>query len=273
MPDWDSLMNEAKLDVQASVEVWAAVLHENVGGRLSYAYAKGSGMKIWDSPIDYVPILSDVDIHLKLGDGQSLFPASNGHFEESMKMSLAYEEEFLKRRPEHLHVPRSQLVVLDKLIQMIVYVPPKKNQVHPMFGEIPEPVLPDADAVRRTDLQNIYAMEEFIERLPNRVVDRTGLDFWSLIREMTYRVSPSPVRFLSQTHDSPIDLWGFNRSDICGELEKVGYESIAEHYRAYYLAAWALFLSGFTDLRAFRATTSHGYYTLLECLKGAKSLA
>ncbi|TFF91227.1 hypothetical protein EU545_04990 [Candidatus Thorarchaeota archaeon] len=267
-------MSQAKRDVLMSVEVWTDVLEQYLGNHLVYAYAKGSGMKSWGSPIDYVPILSDVDIHLKLRDknNQGLFPASKDVFDDSMKLSLAYEEEFLKRSSEHLHVPRSQLVVLDKLTEMVVYVPPKKSQVYPMVGEIPEPVLPEADAIRRIDLQNIYAMEEFIERIPSRVSDRSGLDFWSVIREMTYRVSPAPVRLLSQTHDSPIDLWGLNRSDISRELRNESYGDIAEHYRAYYLAAWNLFLSAFTDLKAFRTTTSQGYYALLKTLQAAKEM-
>jgi hypothetical protein len=275
MPDWESLMSQAKRDVLVGVDVWADVLSQKLGDRLVYAYAKGSGMKSWDSPIDYVPILSDVDIHLKLRDEkyQGLYPASKNVFDDSMDMSLAYEEGFLKRSSDHLHVPRSQLVVLDKLTEMVVYVPPKKNQVHPMLGQVPEPTLPDADTIRRIDLQNIYAMEEFIERVPSRVVDRTGLDFWSVIREMTYRVSPAPVRLLSQTHDSPIDLWGLNRSEICTELKRQNYDSIAEHYRTYYLASWDLFLSDFNDSQAFREVLTHGYYTLLKSLQAAKEMA
>ena len=47
---------------------------DNFGNELKYAYTKGSGIKPWDTPIDYVPILSDIDIHFMLTEGCPYLP-------------------------------------------------------------------------------------------------------------------------------------------------------------------------------------------------------
>jgi hypothetical protein len=270
MPDWDSLMARAKEDVLASVEAWTTVLSETLGNWLSYAYAKGSALKRWDSPIDYVPVLSDVDIHINLKQDASLFYSSEDPFSDALHMSRSYEREFLMRKPEHLHVPRSQVIVLDKLVKLVDFVPADLDKVRVLIGDPPQDELPAAERIREIDLKNILQLEEFLERMPHRVSDRVGMDFWQLIREMAFRVSPTPVRLLSQTHDSPLELWSLNRTRICEALETEGYTEISKHYRGFYEQGWELFLSGFTDLDAFRETTRNGYYVLNLCLEAAR---
>jgi hypothetical protein len=101
--------------------------------------------------------------------------------------------------------------------------------------------------------------------MPRSMFDRTGMDWWSTIRPMTWRVSPTPVRLITQTHSDPIDVWSWNRTNIREALHQREYEKIAEHYYGFYDTGWKLFLSGFSDLKAFRETTVHGYYVLYEC--------
>ncbi len=273
MPDWDSLMGRAKEDVLASFDAWTVVLSETLGDKLAYAYGKGSALKAWDSPIDYVPILSDVDVHINLKRDESLFAGSDDSFSDAVDMSQSYEQEFLQRQPEHLHVPRSQVIVIDRLMKLVDFVPPDLDQIRVLIGNPPKEELPKDERIRAIDLQNLFQLEDFLERMPHRVNDRVGMDFWQLIREMSFRVSPAPVRLLSQTHDSPLKLWSFNRTAICAELNAIGYGEILEHYRGFYEQGWNLFLSGFADLGAFRETTRHGYYTLRKCFELAKSFA
>ena len=273
MRDWDSLLSRAKDDVLVSFDAWTTVLNETLGDQVAYAYAKGSGLKKWESPIDYVPVISDIDIHFRIKNDESLFADSEDPFSDALDISLAYETEFLRLQSDYLHIPRSQVIALNRLVQLVVFVPPNPDSVKPLIGELPKDEVPSADRIRAIDLQNIYQLEEFIDRMPARVMDRTGLDFWGLIREMVYRVSPTPVRIASQKHDSPIELWSMNRTGICRELQLQGYSTIADHYREYYMQGWNLFLSGFTDLTAFREVMRNGYYVLTKCLKAAKSLS
>jgi hypothetical protein len=273
MLNWESLMERARSDIEASLNSWVTTLLKLFGSRLKYAYAKGSALKSWDSQIDYVPIISDVDIHIMLNDTDGLFPESKDIFTDSMNVSQEYESHYLEIHPEYLHIPRSQLILIDKLTEVLEYVPPRIQDVTMIIGTFSEPIFPTAERIQRIDLENLLSLEEFVTRTPNRIVDRTGLDFWSIIREMTWRVSPSPVRLLTQTAEEPLEVWSWNRTRITEELETQGYDEIANHYRNFYLAGWNLFLSGFTSSSDFRWATMSGYYVLEKCLKVAKSIA
>jgi hypothetical protein len=273
MFEWESLVERTRADIQTSLHAWKSVLMKSLGKRLKYAYAKGSAFKLWNSPIDYVPIISDVDIHIMLNDNQGLFCETKDAFADAMKLSQEYENQFIKLRPDYLHIPRSQLVLIDKLSDIVNYVPPRIQDVRMIIGEFSEPIFPTIEKIRRIDLDNLLSLAEFVSRIPDRVVDRTGLDFWSIIREMTWRVSPSPVRLLTQSADDPLEVWSWNRARITEELRAYGHDEIANHYRDFYLAGWNLFLSGFTSSSDYRWATKSGYYVLLKCLKVAKTKA
>ena len=58
--DYGRLLERARADIEHAILAWTEALRETLGERLSYVYAKGSAVKRWDSPIDYVPILSDL---------------------------------------------------------------------------------------------------------------------------------------------------------------------------------------------------------------------
>jgi hypothetical protein len=272
MFNWETLVERIRADIEASMNSWISVLTESLGERIKYAYAKGSAQKPWDSPIDYVPIISDVDIHILLNDDEELFPESKDVFADCIALSHKYESKFINSRPDHLHIPRSQLIQIDKLADKVEYVPPRTQDVRMIIGSFSVPVYPTRERIQQIDFENLLALEEFVSRIPNRVVDRTGLDFWSIIREMTWRVSPSPIRLLTQTAKDPLEVWSWNRTRITKELRAHGYTEIADHYRDFYLAGWNLFLSGFTGSSDFRWATKSGYYVLQKCFREAEKM-
>ncbi|MFW9958642.1 MAG: hypothetical protein ACFFCT_11285 [Candidatus Odinarchaeota archaeon] len=272
MFDWELLIDTTRADISACLDAWSYVLQKFLNQRIDYAYAKGSSLKPWESLIDYVPIISDVDIHIMLCDSGGLFPDSQDAFADAMNLSQEYEDQFNKIRPEHLHIPRSQLVLIDALSEIINYVPPRAQDVRMIIGEFTELTFPTKDTIRRIDYENLLSLSEFVNRIPNRIADRTGFDFWSIIREMTWRVSPSPIRLLTQNAEDPLDVWSWNRTRIINELCAQGYDTIGDHYRNYYTAGWNLFLSGFTSSSYFRQTLAHGYYILQKCFKAAESM-
>jgi hypothetical protein len=271
MFDWASLVERIRDDVKASLDAWTNVLLESIGSRLSYAYAKGSALKPWNSPIDYVPIISDVDIHIMLSDNKGLSLESEDAFSDAMRISQNYEDQFTEMRPDHLHIPRSQLMLIKRLSEILDYVPSRVEDVTMLIGECSEPAFPTIEQIRMIDLQNLLSLSDFLNRTPDRVIDRTGLDFWTIIREMTWRVSQSPVRLLTQSADDPLEVWSWNRTKISNELRTHGYDEIADHYRDFYLAGWNLFLSGFTSSNDFRWATASGYYVLQKCYREART--
>jgi len=262
MTDYVRLHEIARKDVHACIEIWKEILEQL---DIKYAYAKGSVTKRWDSPIDYVPEISDVDIHISLRDATNLFPSSN-EFVDAMRISEDYERRFHEVRKDPLHFPRSQIMVIEHLKNVLDYVPPRIEDIKILFGKVNQLEFPDIDSMRKKDLANLIKLEEYLQGIPMRVVDRAGFDFWSVIRTMTFRVSPSPVRILSQTHDNPIDIWSWNRTRIELELRNQGYDQIAHSYRGFYESGWDLFLSEFKNLKAFRSVVNHGYNLLKQCL-------
>lgn len=62
----NSFISEEKLrkDIDFMVKTAKEVLLKNFGKNIVGIYFKGSASKKWDSHIDYVPELSDVDIHI-----------------------------------------------------------------------------------------------------------------------------------------------------------------------------------------------------------------
>ena len=265
MPDWSDLQKKARSDVEAGLEVWIRVMNEDLGTRIKYAYTKGSAHKKWETPIDYVPIISDVDIHIMLHDDDLFFSGSSESFDDALSLSKRYEDEFLHLQPDHLHIPRSQIMTINKLASDLEYVPPRPQDIRALVGDIPNPIIQSDIDIRQIDRQSLMDYQEFIETLPSRIFDRSGLDYWFIIRQMCWRVSPAPVRLLTQITDNPLDVWSWNRTAIAKELESHDYTEIAEHYRNFYLHGWDLFLSKFTSSEAYRNCISAGYYTLSKC--------
>jgi hypothetical protein len=265
MHDWSDLQKRARSDVEAGLAAWISVLKEELDSRIKYAYTKGSATKKWDSPIDYVPTISDVDIHIMLADDDLLLSGSSESFEESMYLSKRYEEEFLCLQSDHLHVPRSQIMTINRLSTVVEYVPPRPQDIRALVGEMPEHKIQDSAEIRRIDRQKLMDYHEYLERLPNRILDRTGLDYWFIIRELCWRVSPAPVRLLTQIKDDPLELWSWNRTSIEKELRANEFDDIADYYRAFYHQGWDLFLSEFKSSEAYRNCITAGYYTLVKC--------
>ncbi len=272
MFDWDTLKKEARLDIEAGVTAWTSVLNEMFGNHILCAYAKGSAVKNWDTPIDYVPIISDLDIHVLFSESQSLFDSSSSEFEQALDISKQYEIAFNKIRPKSLHTPRSQVISLNRLKQVVEYVPPRKKDARLILGSFPDVGYPSSDVIRQIDLNQILNLEDYIMTIPRRLLDRNGLDYWTIIRELGYRVSPTPTRLLTQNAEDPLDVWSWNRTRIFEELQNNNYNEIADHFRNFYQYGWNLFLSGFSDNETYRETIKGGYYALRLCLEEAKKM-
>jgi len=165
-----------------------------------------------------------------------------------------------------------QIIETRFLIQNEKYTPPRPQDIHVLYGDPHLQELPSPDVIRAGDLKRIFEDEEFINDMPRRTFDRTGLDFWAVIRLMTWRVSPSPIRILTQNHPDQIDVWSWNRTTIRRELLNEGYDKLAEYYFGFYESGWKLYLSEFQGLSEYRETVRNGFYVLYECLAEAKRL-
>ena len=73
-------LGEARKDVEAAIAVWGELIPERLGERVSYATLKGSVLKSWDGLVDYVPVISDLDIHIGTVNHPPLFPRNREGF-------------------------------------------------------------------------------------------------------------------------------------------------------------------------------------------------
>ncbi len=272
MSDFSHYMIQARKDVDSCISIWTSIFEENYIDKIEFMYSKGSATKKWDSLIDYVPIMSDVDIHIKEHEDSSLFANLSDAFISSIGISQTYEDLFVEKNPAHLHIPRTQIVNLKDLENSVSIIFPKPETVNILLGKYPKYETKTADFVRRVDRFRLMEEEDFLASLPKSVIDRTGIDLWTLIRRMVWRVSPSPIRLLTQTHDEPMDLWNFNRTELVAILEEKGYEQIAENYQDYYYEGWLVFLDGFSDSVSMRSVISLGFEIIKDCIEEMKKI-
>ncbi len=211
-------------------------------------YLKGSGLKAWDSPIDYVPALSDVDIHVLFTD----LEAHNSHLgleAQGLALSSRVEELYRNEIPHPIHVPRIQMVVANRLFEDPDYVPSPIETVEERFG-IPYPHRdPDLAASRRAAINRTLAAEnlDYLKKLGDKVADLMGPHLRVVLRELSWRVSPSGPRILELRGVDFQVTWSSNRTRISELLESIGEGVMATNYTDFYLAAWEYFLSGDDD--------------------------
>jgi hypothetical protein len=264
---------KARREVYSCIETWRTLFETRFEGRIEYAYAKGSGVKEWSSPIDYVPLLSDVDIHIKTRGDESLFGSPETAVDEALEVSGEYERLFLEMNPDPLHIPRTQVVVLNNAVKDPRFLLPlESDDIHVMFGEPELRKAPLKEKMRAVDHENLMELEGVLRSLPMSAMDKTGLDYWYLIRRLVWHVSPAPVRLLTQVVEDPEEAWIWNRTKVCDKLDEHGFHEISQSYRDYYLLGWKMFFTDLRDTRIMRSVVSKAYDVLESTLRLAKRI-
>lgn len=260
-------LGEARKDIETAISVWGELITERLGDRIRYAVLKGSVLKSWNSIVDYVPVISDLDIHIGTINDQPLFPQDRDGFLYSLETTRLYEERFNELRPDHIHIPRPQIVKMESHREM--WLPESTDDVLSIFGEIPFRDEESEADCRKRDLVALMELDALLKRMPGRIVDRIGLEYFRIIRELCYVVSPTPVRVLSQFTDSK-KAWKLNRTGTIKGLESEGLNELAMVYRSYYHKGWDAFESGFTDNRVMRELIGLAYDVLWRSYEIAK---
>jgi hypothetical protein len=214
-------------------------------------YAKGSAYRPWDSVIDYVPELSDVDIHVRLTQDASAQLRASGSALDLAEAALSF---FRRAFPDAAHTPRPQLFFLDELEKLPGYLASPRECVHTLFGPEYKAGTPSDYAMcQAADAERFGADARFVSKeLPGKVIDRPGRLIWNAVGTITWRVGPAGPRLLTQLGAPPYDVWSWNRSRIIEELLRHDCLSVAQAYADFYLAGWDGFRSHFEDAAAGR---------------------
>lgn len=252
-----------RAEVEGMMSAYVEALLERVPReQIVGLYAKGSAVKPWDAPRDYVPELSDVDLHVLVRDPARL-EAGIGGLRGALDLQARAETLYFGLFPDPIHVPRPQLVALNALKDQPSYVPSVASTVRVLLGEpYPTATALDAEGIRRLDAAALREHEGYVARLPWAVVDTPTKFLWGRLRELSWRVSPTGSRALSALGVAYAEAWGGNRSSAVRHLEMLGEQALAAAYDAFYVSAWDFFLSGYADGGAARRAVLAGAETL-----------
>lgn len=267
-PSRDALKREVDAMVRAFSEtLLAEISPERVAG----IYHKGSAHKAWESLVDYVPEISDVDIHLLFGDGEGVGDCL-GTVSQALRIQEKAEERFLSQIEHPLHMPRPQLVIMNRLLEMPDFVPSPAHTVAVVHGKpYPETDFGDGEAIRVVDAEHLIEDAQYLSAFPLHLVDRPGRYLWESVRTLVWRVSPIGPRVLHLGGLDTEQAWSLNRTRLVHLLVELGHEGLAEDYAGFYLNGWDYFLSGFADTDAGRRTLEHGTRALARAGEIARS--
>ena len=277
-PDRDRLRSEALCLAECVRDQLLATIPET---EVRGIYLKGSAVKPWDSPLDYVPEISDVDVHLWFRDDLA-WPQYLGTVVKALEFQRGVELRFAARMPSELHQPRPQLIVMNKMIaELEHFVHSPQSTVSVLFGEeSPVPDYSDADGIRRYDATTLVEQGKWVDRMPLHLMDKPGRYVREGLRQLTFRVSPVCSRVLHISGVGTDMSWSVNRTKGTAMLMDRGNVGLADIYSAYYFSAWEFFLSGYTDTEAGRSAILAGSRVLAESaemgrrwLEGCQQLA
>ena len=267
-PDAASLRVEIDAMIASMVE---AVLGQVPETELAGIYFKGSAHKRWDSPVDYVPEISDVDVHILFRDEQCVAHRL-GTPEAAMAVQKQIEEGYAARITRPIHTPRPQLTVLNHVLQDPDYSPSPAGMVDTLWGEPYPSATYDEQREQAVARKRLLLDAAILETLPLRVVDKPGRYLLAVIRDLTWRTGPSGPRLLLLFGTPAAQVWSLNRTEIIQALKELGAGDFARAYRDYYLSAWAYFLSGYADSTAARNAVGAGITALQIVAAAAETL-
>ena len=228
-------------------------------------YLTGSTVKPWDSLLDYVPEISDVDIHVSFRD-DCTWRQHLDSVPRALEVQAAIETCFDKRCPQSRHRPRPQLLVLNKLMaerEGFVYSP--QSTVVVLHGEpYPKDDYGDPDTIRRHNAADLVERAAYAERVPLLAIDRPWTYSRDLLSQLSWRISPVGPLVLHLSGIGTEHVWTLNRTRVTAALHDLALHDLADAYAAFYQSGWNFFLSRFTDTTASRAAILAGTGVLAE---------
>ena len=248
-PDPAALRREVECMVTSYVDALFGKIPE---AEVAGVYFKGSAQKEWDSPLDYVPELSDVDVHL-LFDEDEAEAKYLGTPEQALELQAAAEAAYFAKVPQPVHVPRPQLLVLNPFISEPDFMQTPAEAITVIYGrDCPEGAPLEADKVRALDAKRLAGEAAYIARFPMHAVDKPATYLREALRGIVWRVSPTAPRVLYLRGAPFADVWTANRTRAVALLEDLGEREFAARYAQFYLSGWDYFLSGYGDHDAGR---------------------
>jgi hypothetical protein len=261
-PHWDTRYPDPhalRAEVAAMVEAIVGALVECVPeSEIEGIYFKGSAKKEWDSPIDYVPELSDIDVHVLFAESSDA-AGSSVSVEWALDVLARIEAGYAERCPAPIHVPRPQLVRLNDLLTQRDFAGSVPSTVSVLRGR-PYPTLPldDPQRLRGSDCAQLLEGQQRLDAWPLRVVDKPAHHLRAALHDLVWQVSPVVPRAVHLLGVPAEQAWSENRTHLHARLQDLGECDLADDYAQFYMSGWAAFLSGGRDAASARQTFISG---------------
>lgn len=252
-PDPERLRHEVSHMVDAFLQTLLdAIPNDHIRG----IYLKGSAKKRWDTPIDYVPEASDIDIHLWFhNDDERLWP--NIVLDQASAIQQDVEARYYAVCPQPIHTPRIQFIIMNRLMNIRGYMHSPRSTVEVLIGEeYPAADYTCSDDIERAKCTDLLHNASVLPELPYRVMDRPGKHLAEVMRDLGYRVSPAAPIVLQLDGLGVETAWSMNRTQAARTLSRIGRCGLAAAYAGYYNARWKWFMSNYTDFDEARAAVS-----------------
>lgn len=244
---WPADPRLLRAEITAMLDSLLAALDERIPrGAIRGVYFKGSASKVWHVPCDYVPELSDLDLHVWLHDEASA--AVEAQFQDTrfaLEFAAAAEAAFRHRVPSPCHVPRPQVLILNEAMRRRTSW--TRSHAVVLRGEAP----PGSEATAREDRETLLAVSGEAAQLGLSVMDKLEAEVWTALRAVNWRVSPLPARLLSAA-GAGAQVWDEPRSVLLADLDRSGFGAVAAHLGRYYDHAWKGFCGGWRDAAPMR---------------------
>ncbi len=188
--------SELMRDVEAMVEAITTGLISHSSHLISCLWLKGSAAKSWDTPIDYVPELSDVDIHYRVANRGA---SELADLDSAVRLHADIARRFTAARPHALHTQRPQFVSLAEVEQLVDYVPSPAGTVRTLYGDTPAQAEINRQSVRNVDAQNLISAgdPQVLEKAVIDLIEQPRRYLYYALRKLNWRLSPVASRALS----------------------------------------------------------------------------
>lgn len=269
LPKWDSRYpdrDRLRLEAECLAECFRDQLLSLIpDGEIRAIYLKGSVVKRWESALDYVPEVSDVDMHVWFHD-DAAWPKYLGTVPQALDVQRGAEARFAARISRPLHEPRPQLIVMNKMMaELEDFLHSPRSIVRVLYGEnYPEADYSGSASIRRHDSTRLVDEAGWVDKMPLHLVDKPGRYLREALRALVWRVSPTGPRALHVYGLDTEQAWSMNRTRVTLALRDLGLTSLADGYADFYMASWDYFLSGFTDSDVGRSAIEAAVRVLTE---------
>lgn len=160
---------------------------------------KGSALKPWDGPYDFIPRLSDLDLHVYRPGGlenvwnvrRALFDATGPVPGETMLQLLVIDADSIP----------DEWTLFEETYEVLVGDAPPKTETN-------EPEM------RERDIRDIERFEVNAADIRRGVVDRPGSELWPYLRRVRWMFPTVLNRVASVSGHSPALIWTLNRTGV-----------------------------------------------------------